>query len=128
EGVQTADLDEYDALLDGENFPHMDLPDDSAVSPDEATCMRNFDAAINAIKDEICGCCHEEGFNIQLKASGNCSRCHGDRRDVKMWSDANNVNPMPENQRPACVKNLTEMEEMLIARIKPVMQVRWTRG
>ncbi|KAJ6473604.1 hypothetical protein C8R47DRAFT_716414 [Mycena vitilis] len=33
-----------------------------------------------------------------------------------------------EDQRPSCLKNLTDMEEMLIARVKPVMQVRWTRG
>ncbi|KAJ7854134.1 hypothetical protein B0H13DRAFT_1642512, partial [Mycena leptocephala] len=128
EGVQAGPVD-YDAIFgDGSDLAGIDLPDDSAISPDEAQCLKNFDAALDAVKISACGCCREEGFNIKLKASGECARCNNDHRDIKMWSDENHVNPMPENIRPDCLKNLTEMEEMLIARIKPVMQVRWTRG
>ncbi|KAJ7221598.1 hypothetical protein GGX14DRAFT_353770, partial [Mycena pura] len=124
EGVQT---DEYDAFFgDGSDLPEVDLPGDSALSPVETECLQNFHAALDAVEIASCGCCREAGFNIQLKSSGMCSRCHADTRDIKLWSDENNVNP--KNERPACLKNLTEMEEMLIARIKPVMQVRWTRG
>ena len=34
----------------------------------------------------------------------------------------------PQIQVPACLKGLTEIEEMLIARTKVVMKVRWTSG
>ncbi|KAJ7921768.1 hypothetical protein B0H13DRAFT_1604262, partial [Mycena leptocephala] len=129
DGVQTDPVDEYDALFgDGSDLNGIDLPDDAALSPDEARCWSNFDAAVDAVTRAACGCCREEGFNIQLKASGFCARCHSDKGEVKTWSDENNVNPMAEILRPECLKNLTDMEEMLIARVKPVMQVRWTRG
>ncbi|KAJ7920087.1 hypothetical protein B0H13DRAFT_1605723, partial [Mycena leptocephala] len=129
EGVQAAPLDEYDNIFgDGLDLAGLDLPDDSAVNLDEAQFLKNFDAEINAATISACGCCREEGFNIKLKASGDYTRCHSDRKEIKTWSDENNVNLMPENLIPGCLKNPTEMEKMLISRVKPVMQVRWTRG
>ncbi|KAJ7021142.1 hypothetical protein C8F04DRAFT_918176, partial [Mycena alexandri] len=125
EGVQIVAPDEYDQIFgDGSDIP--ELPDDSAVSPTQAECIKKFNDALDAVKIACCGTCREEGFHIKLKNSGECGRCHADKRDTKLWSDGNNVNP--SNQRPECLKNLTDMEEMLIARVKPVMQVRWTRG
>ncbi|KAJ7668137.1 hypothetical protein B0H17DRAFT_911467, partial [Mycena rosella] len=128
EGVQQTHLvdDEYDEFFgDGSDLTDAGLGD-SALPVNEAELLKKFDEALDAIKIQTCPCCREEGFHINLKASGYCSRCHGDKRDIRQWSDANKVNPSTE--RPACLKNLTDMEEMLIARVKPVMQVRWTKG
>ncbi|KAJ7129857.1 hypothetical protein C8R43DRAFT_847231, partial [Mycena crocata] len=128
-GVDTSAPDEYDTVFgDGADLANVDLPEDSALTDIEAQCISNFEAVLNAIKIETCSCCQEEGFHVKLKPSGMCSRCETDKRDIKMWSDQNNVNPMPEDDRPPCLKNLTEVEEMIIARVKSVMQVRWTRG
>ncbi|KAF7364240.1 ATP-dependent DNA helicase [Mycena sanguinolenta] len=123
EGVQTVSDDDYDAVFgDGSDLAMLDLADDSAVTPEEGRCLKRFDDELNAIKIESCTCCQEEGFNMKIKASGECPRCHSDRKDVKTWSNENNVNPMPEDLVPPCLKNLTQMEQMLISRVKPVMQ------
>ncbi|KAF7371836.1 hypothetical protein MVEN_00040400 [Mycena venus] len=129
EGVQAGPVDEYDAFFgDGLDLAGIDLPGDSAVSLDQAECIKNMDRALDALAIEKCGCCREEGFDVKLKGPGLCTRCFNDKRDTRLWSDGNKVNPMPEDLRPGCVRNLTDMEEMLIARVKPIMQVRWTRG
>jgi len=62
---------------------------------------------------------------------------------VRKWSVANNVHPgelfmlpwsqfllMVQSARdvPPCLNGLTDMEDMLIARVKSYMQVRWTWG
>ncbi|KAJ7139663.1 hypothetical protein C8R44DRAFT_546360, partial [Mycena epipterygia] len=127
-GVQTDPIDDdYDTFFgDGSDLAAVDLPGDAVLPPNEEELLKRFNEALDAIKLMTCGCCREEGFHVKPKASGNCARCHSDQGDVKRWSDENNVNPSTD--RPACLKNLTDMEEMLIARVKPVMQVRWTRG
>ncbi|KAJ7848751.1 hypothetical protein B0H14DRAFT_2197949, partial [Mycena olivaceomarginata] len=128
-GVQAGPVDEFDAVFgDGSDLRVVDLPSDAAVSFNGAECIKNFDAALDAFNCEKCGSCREEGFDVKLKSPDLCTRCFNDKHEVRVWSDANNVNPMPEGLRPECIKNLTDMEEMLIARVKPVMQVRWTRG
>ncbi|KAJ7936219.1 hypothetical protein B0H13DRAFT_1589694, partial [Mycena leptocephala] len=128
EGVQAAPLDEYDNIFgDGLDLAGLDLPDDSAVNLDEAQFLKNFDAEINAATISACGCCREEGFNIKLKASGDYTRCHICRMNTVMIVCSPSV-IVPENLIPGCLKNPTEMEKMLISRVKPVMQVRWTRG
>ncbi|KAJ7194022.1 hypothetical protein GGX14DRAFT_378351, partial [Mycena pura] len=133
DGVQPIPEEDYDAFfadnLDSLNSVN-NLPGDSAVNGEEARCISNFDAALAEIHIAACDCCHEEDFNLELKDSGRCTRCERDdlTDGIRLWSDENHVNPMPENLRPACLRNLTDMEEMLIARIKPIIQVRWTHG
>ncbi|KAJ7207865.1 hypothetical protein GGX14DRAFT_365917, partial [Mycena pura] len=130
DGVQPIPEEDYDAFfadnLDSLNSVN-NLPGDSAVNGEEARCISNFDAALAEIHIAACGCCHEEDFNLELKDSGRCARCERDdlTDGIRLWSDENHTNP---NLRPACLKNLTDMEEMLIARVKPVIQVRWTHG
>ncbi|KAJ7635003.1 hypothetical protein FB45DRAFT_743710, partial [Roridomyces roridus] len=129
EGVQTVPTDEFDAIFgDGSDLMDVDLPEDNALVSDEAQCLRKVRDALDALRFENCGTCREEGFHIKLRSSGMCARCASDKKDVRKWSDENRVNPTPDAQVPPCLKNLTEMERMLIARVKTVMQVRWTRG
>ncbi|KAF7329237.1 hypothetical protein MKEN_00184400 [Mycena kentingensis (nom. inval.)] len=129
EGVETVEVDEYDMVFgDGHEMADLDLPEDPALSANETRHLKNFDDALDDIRISRCVCCHEEGFHIKLKTATTCTRCHSDKGTIKKWSDENNVNPVHQSDLPACLKNLTEIEEMLIARVKPVMQVRWTRG
>jgi hypothetical protein len=94
EGVQTDPGDEYDCIFgDGSDLAGLDLPEDSAVTPEEGQCLKNFDDELNTTTVEDCNCCKEEGFNMKIKASGDCSRCHADRKDIRTWSNENNVNP-----------------------------------
>ena len=48
-----------------------------------------------------------------------CERCHRDKDTPKLLSCENNAIPGPV---PDCLSNLTEVEEMLIAQIMPMMQ------
>ncbi|KAJ7075304.1 hypothetical protein B0H15DRAFT_737782, partial [Mycena belliarum] len=130
DGVQVVPPgDEYDALLDDGWDMDIDLPGDAAISSKEAKALDTVNEKLAAIRIGHCsGCCREEGFNVKMKTPDLCTRCAGDTSDTKLWSDENNTNPTPGNMVPPCLQNLTDMEEMLIARTKTVMQVRWTKG
>ncbi|KAF7374924.1 hypothetical protein MSAN_00378500 [Mycena sanguinolenta] len=105
EGVHAEPVDDFDALFgDGSDLAGVDLPQDSAISPNEAQCLKNFDAALDAVTISACSCCREAAFDIKLKASGECGRCHSDKRDIKLWSDENRVNP---NASHKCLTGLT---------------------
>lgn len=93
-GVQAGPVDEFDAVFgDGSDLRVVDLPSDAAVSFNGAECIKNFDAALDAFNCEKCGSCREEGFDVKLKSPDLCTRCFNDKHEVRVWSDANNVNP-----------------------------------
>ncbi|KAH7874021.1 uncharacterized protein C8R40DRAFT_1028588, partial [Lentinula edodes] len=102
-------------------------PNDPALRPPEKDLVNNFRAALANIKLETCSTCFECAFDISLKGGRECGRCRADKGDpVKKWSVENKVHP--SHEVPACLKGLTEIEEMLIARVKPIMQIRYTKG
>ncbi|KAF8196250.1 hypothetical protein K438DRAFT_1515280, partial [Mycena galopus ATCC 62051] len=125
EGVQ---VDEYDAIFGDGSDMNIDLPDDSAVDARAAAAIKTFNEKLAELRIEHCSGCREEGFHIKLTAQDLCSRCSGDNGETRLWSDENNTNPMPQINVPPCLQYLTDMEEMLIARTKTIMQVRWTKG
>ncbi|KAJ7578869.1 hypothetical protein C8J56DRAFT_797036, partial [Mycena floridula] len=125
EGVQIVD-DEFDAAFgNGDDFMDVDLPEDSAVPPNDQHHLKAFTAALDDLHIQQCPLCREEAFSSQ-PAGEMCTSCSADKKETRKWSDANEVNPT--NDVPPCLKGLTDMEEMLIARTKTVMQVRWTKG
>ncbi|CAK5270706.1 unnamed protein product [Mycena citricolor] len=126
EGIQV--LDEFDQFFGDGSDMNIDLPEDAALDSKAESAVREFREALDGIKLQYCPCCREEGFDIHLTAQEICARCTADTNEVKRWSDANNCNPMPSSRVPPCLQNLTDMEEMLIARTKTIMQVRWTKG
>ncbi|KAF6749533.1 hypothetical protein DFP72DRAFT_743886, partial [Ephemerocybe angulata] len=119
--------DEFDEIFGtGAEFANVHLPSDSVLDAREAGLMANFEEALGNIKLECCAACHEEGFEMKL-IEGQCSSCRNDKCDpVKKWSTQNSTQPALEV--PACLKGLTDIEEMLISRIKTYMQVRYTSG
>ncbi|KAF7307266.1 ATP-dependent DNA helicase [Mycena indigotica] len=127
EGVaQNQPVDEYDEFFgDGSDMMDIDLPEDSAISAREAAAIAKMNAELAQLEIGRCSGCREEGFDVQLKTAMLCKRCDADHGEVKKWSTDNNTNPGPI---PPELQNLTDLEEMLIARVKTVMQVRYTKG
>ncbi|KAJ7614776.1 hypothetical protein FB45DRAFT_717826, partial [Roridomyces roridus] len=128
DGVQQQPVeDEYDAFFgSGSELMDVDLPEDSAVNSREAAAIRALNEKLAELTIGHCSGCREEGFDVKMKTPTLCTRCSADTtNDVRKWSDENNTNP---SRVPPELQNLTDMEEMLIARCKTVMQVRYTKG
>jgi hypothetical protein len=135
-----------DKFGDDTEWMDVDLPGDSAVSLREKTLLHNMRQQLADVKMQHCSstCC-ERVFDIGIRdGTDECQRvgCQADKhQDGKLWSDANNVNPrtlqfmlhtpgshLSTADQPDCLKGLTDIQEMLIAGIKPIMHVRYTRG
>jgi hypothetical protein len=54
-----------------------------------------------------------------------CTRCKRDKKDPNMYSPENDMHP---GVVPPCLQNLTQVEEMLIARACPIMCVFHKHG
>ncbi|KAH6902090.1 hypothetical protein BKA70DRAFT_1063144, partial [Coprinopsis sp. MPI-PUGE-AT-0042] len=135
------DEDEYDRLFPDEDvFMNIDLPEDSALNAESAHLMEKFEQALNEIKLRACRVCNEESFDKQPE-DGVCVSCVNEAKkaartagdadsdidtEVKKWSFENNTQPAFDV--PMCLQNLTETEEILIARVKPIMAVHYTSG
>lgn len=79
----------------------------------------------NSIELKICKCevCHEvwpSSAKGKKKTPYICSRCSRDKNDVKKFSSRNNMIP---SQVPKELQDLTQLEEMLIARVFPVISI-----
>lgn len=110
-------------LQEIDNPMDVDVPDDSVLSQHEAALLENLDKKLDEIEYNTCEGCLEEGFNLGLDGAM-CSRCrHDTESPVRKWSAANKVHP----GKPPCLKGLTDMEEMLISRVKSYTQVRWVK-
>ncbi|KAJ7214380.1 hypothetical protein GGX14DRAFT_327210, partial [Mycena pura] len=121
-------VDEYDEFFgDGWEMMDVDLPEDSAISGREAAAIAKMNAELAGLSIGKCSGCREEGFD-KLKTATLCKRCDADGGEVRKWSDENNTNPSAFYPQLTRIKNLTDLEEMLIARVKTVMQVRYTKG
>ena len=94
-------------------------------------CVRNFHDALREKVMETCLRCKERWFEMKLNAEQVCYRCrrvdkevaHGDDQ-VFLYSSANNMDP---GSLPS-LSDLTEIEEMLIARVHAAVQVRQVHG
>ena len=72
-----------------------------------------------------CMTCHEVWPSRNRKDSHQCLRCTRDKSIPKKFSKANNMHP---GSVPECLQNLTQVEEMLIARVSPIMYVYRKHG
>ena len=70
-----------------------------------------------------CLTCHEVWPSRTY--SKECLRCTRDKNVPKKFSKANNMHP---GAVPECLQNLTQVEEMLIARVSPIMYVYRKHG
>ena len=91
---------------------------------------KKFDDAMDAIRAfelrqmsysvNHCTICHERRIEMQMAAVDVCKRCNKDSSSVKMLSSENNMNP---GEAPSELQNLTIIEQQLISRISPCMNV-----
>ena len=85
--------------------------------------MQKFHKSIK-FRISLCQCCHE-AWPLHIKSKKEkhpciCTRCLRDKNDTKKFSSANSLIPSPV---PEELQNLTQIEEMLIARVFPVISV-----
>ncbi|KAI0833502.1 hypothetical protein BC628DRAFT_1277728, partial [Trametes gibbosa] len=127
DGVESTNVDVYDAIFgDGSDLMDIDIPDESALSASETTLWKTFQHKVAELTLQSCNVCSERDFGLSLR-DGKCAFCRSDKGDpVFKFSAENNAHPRID--RPLSLQNLTEMEEMLISRVLPMMQVRYTRG
>ena len=85
--------------------------------------LLNFRTKVNDLTNTLCTVCNERfPFNLIQNA---CLRCYRDKNLVKKFSASNNMDP---GDVPEDLQGLTEIEEMLISRIFPVISVYCLRG
>lgn len=57
---------------------------------------------------------------MKMATSENCERCYRDKQGIKMYSKENNMDP---GKVPEELKDLTIIEQQLISRISPCINV-----
>ncbi|EED13560.1 hypothetical protein TSTA_098170 [Talaromyces stipitatus ATCC 10500] len=88
--------------------------------------VKSFHKSLDQQRLEYCQRCRERWFNLRLNSQGICGRCvRADKnKDVHLFGAGNNMYPgnMPD------LPELSQTEEMLIARVHVSVQVRRVRG
>jgi hypothetical protein len=106
--------------------PPFDAQSGAALTDRDWAYLQNFHAALRRKVMETCLRCQERWFDMKLDGQGICARCKRvDRNnDVYKFSAANNMHPgeMPD------LPELSQTEEMLIARVHVFIEVRRVRG
>ena len=67
-----------------------------------------------------CSCCNEIFPSLKLSSLSVCSRCLRDVLEPKLYSEDNNMDP---GAIPPALQELTQVEEMLISPVMPMMSV-----
>ena len=91
--------------------------------------MNTFHSKQAKWEHQLCSTCHEL-WPTQVCArakdsSFECTRCKRDKKNPKLYSADNDMHPGPV---PPCLQDLTQVEEMLIARACPIMCVFHKHG
>ena len=80
-----------------------------------------FHAKMSSLSFTHCSCCNESFPSIKLTSGDSvCSRCSRDKQEPKLYSAANNMDP---GSVPLALQGLTQVEEMLISPVMPIMSV-----
>lgn len=92
------------------------------------TARNNFRSKLDSLKSmPTCVVCKEKypGIKIrQYNGNSTCFRCISEKHGHR-FSIENNMDP---GEQPVCLQRLTQIEEMLIARVSPVLQVTYAKG
>ena len=89
--------------------------------------VQSFRQALYGEVKECCSQCHEEWFNMQLSRDNVCHRCQLKDKDKEppLLSDANEMDP---GEVPEHLPALSQVEEMLIARVHLHLEAKRIRG
>ena len=83
--------------------------------------LAGFHAKMSSLSYCHCSCCNESFPSIKLTSGDSaCSRCSRDKQEPKLYSAANNMDP---GSVPPALQGLTQVEEMLISPVMPIMSV-----
>ena len=83
--------------------------------------LTEFHTKMSSLSFTHCICCNESFPSIKLTSSASvCSRCSRDKQEPKLYSAANNMDP---GSVPLALQGLTQVEEMLISPVMPIMSV-----
>src|SRR5205823_4880137 len=104
-----------------ERFPFIELVREVCCP----ICINRFPPNDLVVEEVCCLVCNERFLPINLVVREFCRRCYADKNPVKKFSAANNMDP---GDVPEELQDLTEIEEMLIAQIFPIVSVYCLRG
>ncbi len=111
-------IDEHLNRQDENNIINQQLPES------DRKLLQTFREAIKKLSHKFCPVCNERFPSIEI-TKGKCRRCYYDKNEIKRFSADNNMDP---GEVPEELQGLTEIEEMLIARIFPIVSVYCLRG
>ena len=91
------------------------------------SAMKAFHNKQKKWQHKLCSICHELWPTL---VSGTehpyiCTRCKKDKNDTKLFSAENDMDP---GSVPSCLQNLSQVEEMLIARACPIITIYRKHG
>jgi ATP-dependent DNA helicase PIF1 len=87
--------------------------------------LKRFRDKVDKFKYSLCPVCNESFPSIVIVSGECCRRCYTEKDSPKKFSAENNMDP---GEVPEELQGLSEIEEMLIARVFPVMSVYRLRG
>ena len=99
--------------------------DEGRLPESDRKLLQDFRSKVNAIANYLCTTCNERFPSSTDLIEEMCRRCYFDKDSIKKFSASNNMDPgyVPEELR-----DLTDIEEMLIAQIFPIVSVYCLRG
>ena len=83
-------------------------------------CIRAFEVQQMSYTFKHCLIWHERRIQINSSDNNFCSRCSTDKKNIKMFSIENKMDPKPV---PTELQNLSLVEQQLICRIAPLMHI-----
>ncbi|CAG8658559.1 13107_t:CDS:2, partial [Gigaspora rosea] len=106
--------------VESNNVPATNFESTSAattINEDKHKRLKKFHSKMNKLKHVHCLTCNEYFLSIVL-VNGKCRRCHTEKTEPKKFSIGNNMDP---GEVPEELKDLIEIEEMLISQVFTVM-------
>ncbi|CAG8666363.1 30185_t:CDS:2 [Gigaspora margarita] len=96
-----------------------DILNSQLLTDTDRKLLKDFCSEINKLRNSLCSTYNERFPSINIVIE-ECQRCYMEKNEVKKFSFENNMDP---GDVPKELKDLTEVEEMLIAQIFPVVSV-----
>ena len=127
-------LEDNTENLDWDNFPETTppppiIPQPPPISPPLWAAIGEFNTALDLESMEKCRRYKEKWFGMKLDDAEVCGRCNevdkGFEPSQYYYAKCNNMDP---GDVPDCLKDLTQMEEMLIAKAHCHMVIKRVRG
>jgi len=97
---------------------------DHCLPESDRKLLHYFRSKIDKLSNNLCPVCDECFPSIKI-VQGECRRCYTEKNEVKKFSARNNMDP---GEVPKELQGLTQIEEMLIAQIFPIVSVYCLRG